>query len=105
MKDPVISNIHLRIYTIIFDRENPDEVAPLVYAQDLSMNGTSWNGYPMGKGRGSFLLSDGDVLQLSPRLSLHIRCAAQGKEDCFDMLQMIEMKASLLISRGPRCVC
>ncbi|KAF7617181.1 hypothetical protein AFLA_005226 [Aspergillus flavus NRRL3357] len=92
VKDPVISNIHLRIYTIIFDRENPDEVAPLVYAQDLSMNGTSWNGYPMGKGRGSFLLSDGDVLQLSPRLSLHIRCAAQGKEDCFDMLQMIEMK-------------
>ncbi|KAE8360200.1 kinase-like domain-containing protein [Aspergillus caelatus] len=90
--DPVISNIHLRIYTIIFDRENPDEVAPLVYAQDLSMNGTSWNGYPMGKGKESFLLSDGDVLRLSPKLSLHFRCAVQGKEDCFDMLQMIEMR-------------
>ena len=94
MNDPVISNIHLRIYTIIFDRENPDEVAPLVYAQDLSMNGSSWNGYPMGKGKGSFLLSDGDVLQLSLRFSLHFCCAVQGNEDCFDMLQMIEMRVT-----------
>ncbi|KAA8641836.1 FHA domain-containing serine/threonine-protein kinase [Aspergillus tanneri] len=91
VQDPFVSNRHLRIYTIVFDRDNPQEVAPLVYAQDISMNGTLWNGYPMGKGNGSFLLRDGDILQLSLRVSLCYRCGDH-KEDHFDMLQKVEMR-------------
>ncbi|KAF7118698.1 hypothetical protein CNMCM5793_008237 [Aspergillus hiratsukae] len=90
--DPFISNRHLRIYTIIFDQENPDEVTPLVYAQDLSLNGTSWNNYPMGKGNGSFLLSDGDILKLSPSVHLLYRRDRHREEEHFDVLQRIEMR-------------
>jgi protein-serine/threonine kinase len=92
VNDPFISNRHLRIYTIIFDQENPDEVAPLVYAQDISLNGTSWNNYPMGKGNGSFLLSDGDILKLSPSVHLLYRRDGHRAEDHFDMLQRVEMR-------------
>jgi hypothetical protein len=90
--DPFISNRHLRIYTIIFDQENPDEVAPLVYAQDISLNGTSWNNYPMGKGNGSFLLSDGDILELSPSVHLLYRRDRHREENHFDVLQRVEMR-------------
>ncbi|RHZ74237.1 hypothetical protein CDV55_107134 [Aspergillus turcosus] len=90
--DPFISNRHLRIYTIIFDQENPNEVAPLVYAQDISLNGTSWNNYPMGKGNGSFLLSDGDILKLSPSVHLLYRRDRHREEDHFDVLQTVEMR-------------
>ncbi|KAG2016763.1 hypothetical protein GB937_006243 [Aspergillus fischeri] len=92
VNDPFISNRHLRIYTIIFDQENPDEVAPLVYAQDISLNGTAWNNYPMGKGNGSFLLSDGDILKLSPSVHLLYRRDGHRAEDHFDMLQRVEMR-------------
>ncbi|GIJ85719.1 hypothetical protein Asppvi_004581 [Aspergillus pseudoviridinutans] len=92
VNDPFISNRHLRIYTIIFDQENPDEVAPLVYAQDISLNGTSWNNYPMGKGNGSFLLSDGDILKLSPSVHLLYRRDRHRAEDHFDVLQRVEMR-------------
>lgn len=94
IENPFISNKHLRIYTIIFDRENPQEVAPLVYAQDLSMNGTLWNDLPMGKGSGSFLLSDGDVLRLSPGFFLRFCCVGRG-DGCFDVVQRMEMEVSL----------
>lgn len=96
VNDPVVSNRHLRIYTIIFDRDNPDEVAPLVYAQDISLNGTSWNNYPMGKGNGSFLLSDGDVLKLSPDFHLLYRREAHKDENHFDMLQTVEMRVNTI---------
>lgn len=93
--DPFISNKHLRIYTILFDRDNPGEVAPLVYAQDLSMNGTMWNEYQMGNGTGSFLLSHGDTLRLAPDIHLLFRCNEHIiNERAFDMLQTVEMKVS-----------
>ncbi|KAE8148593.1 kinase-like domain-containing protein [Aspergillus avenaceus] len=89
--DPLVSNQHIRIYTIIFDRENL-EISPLVYAQDLSLNGTLWNGHPMGKGNGSFLLSDGDVLTLSPRVSLQFNCEDHTQSIPFSELQILEMR-------------
>lgn len=62
-----ISNRHLRIYSVIYDQT----VEPFVYAEDLSRNGSrwlfkklaTWKSYPMGNGA-SFLLSNGDMLQL-----------------------------------------
>ncbi|CAK47848.1 uncharacterized protein An03g04090 [Aspergillus niger] len=43
--------------------ENPGSILPLVYAEDISENGAVWNIYPMS-GKGGFLLSDGDIIQL-----------------------------------------
>ncbi|KAK2749833.1 hypothetical protein FQN57_005247 [Myotisia sp. PD_48] len=71
--DLLVSNMHLRIYTILFDQDNPTQVAPLVYAQDTSLNGTFWNGIKIGRGNGGFLLSDGDVLKISSDVSFKFR--------------------------------
>lgn len=101
MSDPFISNKHLRIYTIIFDKDSPEEVAPLVYAQDLSRNGTLWNGSSMAKGAGAFLLSDGDVLRLSPSFYLVFYAAVHDEGRSFDELQLAEMKVRVsFLSQG-----
>lgn len=57
------------------------------------MNGTLWNDYPMGERSGSFLLSDGDALKLSPNFHLLYRCDRHMEEDRFDMIQQIEREA------------
>ncbi|KAI5295906.1 hypothetical protein KEM52_006529 [Ascosphaera acerosa] len=68
--DRHISNKHLRIYSVVFDTAETSEVGgeciePLVYAEDISSNGTLWNGHRMGYRRGSVLLTSGDVLTLA----------------------------------------
>ncbi|PLB53663.1 Pkinase-domain-containing protein [Aspergillus steynii IBT 23096] len=93
LEDRYVSRRQLRIYTIIFDRDNPQELAPLVYAQDLSRNGTLWNGYFMGKGNGSYLLSDGDILHLRPGTSLRYTCRDNRNQDRLDTLQSMESRA------------
>ncbi|KAL3485564.1 kinase-like domain-containing protein [Aspergillus germanicus] len=90
--DPFVSNKHLWIYTVIFDQDNPGEVAPLVYAQDISMNGTLWNGYRMGNGRSSFLLSDGDILRLSDTVYLKYNSEEHSQAKCFTPRQAVEMR-------------
>jgi protein-serine/threonine kinase len=92
VEDPFVSNKHLWIYTVIFDQENPGEVAPLVYAQDISMNGTLWNGYRMGNGRSSFLLSDGDILRLSDTVYLKYNSEDHSQAKCFTARQAVEMR-------------
>jgi protein-serine/threonine kinase len=89
--NPYVSNKHLRIYTIMYDETNADDVAPLVYARDMSSNGTRWNGYPM-KGE-CFLLRDGDVLQILPEFQLKFESAAYTKNS-FTPLQVQEMEVS-----------
>ncbi|KAL2834601.1 kinase-like domain-containing protein [Aspergillus pseudoustus] len=90
--DRFVSNKHLWIYTVIFDQDNPGEVAPLVYAQDISMNGTLWNGYRMGNGRSSFLLSDGDILRLSDLVYLKYNSEDYSRAKCFTARQALEMR-------------
>ncbi|KAF7513282.1 hypothetical protein GJ744_009703 [Endocarpon pusillum] len=93
VRDAVVSNKHLRIYTIIFDDDHPDGIAPLVYAEDLSRNGTYWNGSLIGKGNAGVLLSDGDTLRISPRIYYHFRQSTrQEAERQFDLTQECEMK-------------
>ncbi|KAK2820068.1 hypothetical protein FQN49_007750, partial [Arthroderma sp. PD_2] len=89
--DPMVSNTHLRIYTIIFDQETPTQVAPLVYVQDLSLNGAFWNGVRIGKGSGGFLLSDGDIVKISSDVILEYR-GERVLETPFDEAQIREMK-------------
>jgi pSer/pThr/pTyr-binding forkhead associated (FHA) protein len=96
--DAVVSNKHLRIYTIIFDDDQSDGVAPLVYAEDLSRNGTFWNGSLIGKGNGGVLLSDGDTLRVSPRIYYHFRQnGEQNEAQSFDLTQEREMKVGAVV--------
>ena len=90
--DPTVSGKHIRIYTILVDQEESSEIAPLVYAEDLSRYGTYWNGLLMGKGKGGFLLSDGDVLQITKHLELVFRsCLRDEPEGAFNELLEEEM--------------
>ena len=47
---------HLHIYTIKYDTDDPS-VGPLVYATNLSCNGTLWNGSLIGGGQSILLMS------------------------------------------------
>ncbi len=64
-----------------------------MYAEDLSRNGTYWNGSLIGKGNGGVLLSDGDILRVSPRICYQYhRSSKQRAEQPFDLTQECEMK-------------
>jgi pSer/pThr/pTyr-binding forkhead associated (FHA) protein len=92
LDDPVISNKHLRVYSV-YNGEKLNDVAPLVYAEDLSRNGTFWNGSLIGKGNGGFLLSDKDTLRVSARILFVFRTIIPHEEDdLFDLTQEREMK-------------
>lgn len=56
---PSCSNTHLRLYSIVFEARCP----PLIYCEDLSLNGTFLNGRRIGRGT-SVLLSDGDRIDI-----------------------------------------
>jgi FHA domain len=77
--DPTISNVHLKVYVIGFDEE--DSVSPLVYAEDLSSNGTYWNGTFIGRANGAFLLSHGDEIRLSSTITLLFKSVLGSAEE------------------------
>ncbi|KKZ68287.1 hypothetical protein EMCG_06043 [[Emmonsia] crescens] len=88
-----ISNKHLRVYTIIFDKGNPGEVGPLVYAQNLSRYGSAWNASDMKKEDAGVLLSDGDQLELTPYTVLTFQTGTEKQQEVpFSEVQRREMK-------------
>lgn len=79
---PTISNRHLKIYSIGYDDDSSSGIPPLVYAQDLSVNGTvlkrpkddadpgkSHISQLLRKSGQPVLLSNGDELFVSPSIS------------------------------------
>lgn len=82
--DLTISREHLRIHCILYEQDPVADIAPFVYATDLSGNGTylkksnaertgaQGRGILMGKDN-TFLLDDGDELQPSENISLVFR--------------------------------
>ncbi|KAI9877518.1 MAG: hypothetical protein M1830_003714 [Pleopsidium flavum] len=90
--DPTVSNQHLRVYSILYDQDEDSDIAPLVYAEDLSRNGTYWNGALIGRGNGGVLLSNGDNLRISPRLSLVYYGTDLPKSESLDHIQEQEKK-------------
>ena len=93
--DPHVSRKHLRIYTIVYDSDDPSEVDALIYAEDLSSHGTYWNGSLIGRGNGGFLLSDGDVLKLAPNVSFQFQSlTADDGSEAFDIVQEHEMQVN-----------
>lgn len=92
--DDFVSNKHLRIYTIVFDEDQVDGVTPLVYAEDLSRNGSQWNGSPIGRGRGGVLLSEGDSIQISPDREFRFHCAV--RQPCRTVLDAVQERESMV---------
>ena len=98
--NPQVSNHHLKIYSIIHDLTGKSDIKPLVYAEDLSRNGTYWNGSLMGKNNGGFLLSDGDQLRIYPKIILtyHSEIRDEATDWSWDDVQAEEMRVRQLLS-------
>lgn len=73
------------------------EVPPLVYAEDISSNGSLWNDHQMGPGKGGFLLSNGDILTLMPGVHLRFRSAGAQEDWQFTSIQRDEMRVSIIV--------
>lgn len=65
---PSCSNTHFRIYSVVFE----SCYEPLIYCEDLSMNGTFLNNRLVGKGI-SVLLTDGDKIEIRQAASFVFR--------------------------------
>ncbi len=77
---------------MVYENDEPSEIDTLVYAEDLSRNGTYWNGSFIGKGNGGFLLSEGDTLRLSNRTHfLFNTTSSDNAPESFDHIQETEM--------------
>lgn len=99
LRDPYASRRHLRIYTVIYENDEPNECETLVYAEDLSRNGTYWDKSLIGRGSGGFLLSDGDVLRLSSNtLFTFTALPSPRKKTRFDQVQETEMAVRSIVS-------
>ncbi|RMD43127.1 hypothetical protein DV735_g2056, partial [Chaetothyriales sp. CBS 134920] len=94
IEDPQVSRKHLRVYSVVYDADDPSEVDVLVYAEDLSQNGTFWNGSFIGKGNGGFLLSQDDTLKLAKNVFLSFEThRSLDTTNYFDLVQEKEMRA------------
>jgi protein-serine/threonine kinase len=92
LDDPYASKRHLRIYTVVYDDDDGNDRDTLVYAEDLSANGTYWNGALIGKGNGGFLLCNDDVLRLSRNTYFTFNCLPSSSNgSAFDLTQEREM--------------
>ena len=77
---------------MIYENDEPNDVDTLVYAEDLSRNGTYWNGSLIGQGNGGYLLSDGDVLKLTRNNYLVFTGNPDSPDkSAFDLTQECEM--------------
>lgn len=94
--DPTISNRHLRIHCILYEEQADSAIPPLVYATDLSTNGTylkrphadqagvsasSAYGMRIDQKNGAYLLNDGDQLRISNRVTLIYHSITQPQQE------------------------
>ncbi len=86
----------MRIYSVVYDNEDLHVVDALVYAEDLSTNGTYWNGSLIGRGCGGFLLSHDDQLKLGHDIILRFEAPdSTVNSEHFDSVQETEMLVGL----------
>jgi hypothetical protein len=83
--DSTISNKHLRVRCVVFEEDLASGVPPLIYIEDYSTNGTTIDHGAAGvddaevssrtlrKGSNAFLLTHGNYIHLSPKVSLHFQ--------------------------------
>ncbi|KAF8431504.1 kinase-like domain-containing protein [Terfezia claveryi] len=77
---PCCSNWHFRIYSVLFERQ----IKPLVYCQDLSLNGTRYNGKAIGK-KNTVLLSENDTLEIRRAATFVFHAVNSSTELTFDL--------------------
>ncbi|KAJ5894524.1 CAMK protein kinase [Penicillium taxi] len=92
INDVFVSKVHIWIYCIIFDDSKLNEVPPLIFAHDLSRNGTFLNGFKISQD--GVLLSNRDELRIGSHIHLRFTSASDDKRDNFTSLQTIEIKVS-----------
>lgn len=89
----IISNNHLRIYTIQY--EDGDGVELMYYCEDLgSTNGTRVNNALIGRNNkpsNPFLLSDGDIITVRPGFSFEFKQPIERQRGEMDAIQLEEM--------------
>ncbi|KAI8940597.1 hypothetical protein NX059_001871 [Plenodomus lindquistii] len=102
--DITISRKHLRIHCILYEQDPVARIAPLVYATDVSANGTFLekanstcvgsqdHGILMGKNT-CFLLEEGDALRMSDTVTLIYTPKTRGKEAMLSEVQQREKYA------------
>ena len=100
--DLTVSNRHVRIHTIVYQRDIKSDYEALVFAEDVSRNGTFLNEALMGRDKGGFLLSDGDVLRLSPRFRYQFVADERHSQPVkLDLMQEKEAQVWQLHDEGP----
>ena len=113
--DSSISNKHLRIHCVLYEQDPVSGIPPLVYATDVSSNGTVLRtsatggisapaGLPMSKQRRSRLLEHGDVLLLSRSVTLVFHSLVPTAENDFTAVQERETNVCLDASCAPWAV-
>lgn len=110
--DPIISNRHLRIHCILYEEQADSAIPPLVYATDLSTNGTylkrpradqagvsASSSYCMriDQKNGAYLLNDGDQLRISNRITLTYHSIIQPQQE--ELSDTQEQEAQYFSSR------
>ncbi|KAF2841411.1 kinase-like protein [Patellaria atrata CBS 101060] len=106
-EDPTISNKHLQIRCVVFEEDATSGIAPLIYAEDLSTNGTQFgrlcdftgsvtHDLParIRRKSGGILLNDGDTLKLGASVLLTYRSSVRlGRTGAqIDLVQQEERK-------------
>ena len=90
VQDPTVSNKHCRVYSVVYD----DQIEPLIYIEDLSSNGTYWNGSFLGRGNEAALICDGDSIRISPRMSYTFEAIRTLEPEQLDDIQQGEKRVS-----------
>ena len=92
LEDPCISNRHLKFYSVIHDQHGPTDIQPMIYVEDMSSNGIYWNDSYVGSCHPPILLSDGDLLKISPRFFIRFHSLQKLERYVFDTTRASELK-------------
>ncbi|ORY09890.1 kinase-like domain-containing protein [Clohesyomyces aquaticus] len=102
--DRSISNRHVRIHCVLYEQDPVAGIPPLVYAADVSTNGTylkksnvecassQGRGIRMGRKSGSFLLDEGDELRISDSVTLIYHSLVPVQDTILNPVQQREQK-------------
>lgn len=99
----MISNRHLHLHCVVYDEDITLGIPPLVYAQNLSRNGTYFRsacgriddsesslGRLVDRNSEPILLDDGDELWMGPNLCLKYHSLAKPETTAIDRVQELE---------------
>jgi pSer/pThr/pTyr-binding forkhead associated (FHA) protein len=99
IESTIVSRVHFRIYSVIYDDDLIIEFPPLIYCEDRqSSNGTYVNDTLVGtfnSPRSPYLLNDGDVISIRPHWTFQFHQKKQSNGKNLDDLQRQEVEVLL----------